>query len=136
MVDEGPSVLKNVAPFFFVRDVVAATEYYVKRLGFTQPEYWGDPPCFAMPHRDGFIIMLKQADDQTMIRSNNAEENPCGGPWDAYFWVDDAQPLFEKMKSMGANIAYDLRLQKEYDNWEFAVRDLDDNLLAFGSGAG
>ena len=49
--------LRHVAPLFYVRDVVAATEYYVRALGFAQPPYWGDPPAFAMPERDGVVIM-------------------------------------------------------------------------------
>lgn len=128
--------LQTVAPLFFVRDVIAATHYYVNALGFTQPELWGDPPCFAMPHRDGLIIMLKTADDPSMIRSNNPDPNTCAGPWDAYFWVNAARALYDQVKPRGADIAYEPRLQDEYNNWEFAVRDADGYLLAFGSDAG
>ena len=133
MNDQPTALLQTVAPLFFVRDVVAATEYYVRELGFTQPPYWGEPPCFAMPSRDGLTVMLKNAEDGDVIRSNNAEASPCGGPWDAYFWVDDARRLFDQVRITEANIAYDLRLQQEYNNWEFGVRDTDGYLLAFES---
>ncbi|MAE67026.1 MAG: bleomycin resistance protein [Phycisphaeraceae bacterium] len=136
MADKTSRELIGVAPLFFVRDVVAATDYYVQKLGFTQPELWGEPPCFAMPRRDGIIVMLKTADDPSMIRTNNPEPSPCGGPWDAYFWVRDARALFEQVESDGANVAYPPTLQSEYNNWEFAVRDVDGRLLAFGSDAG
>ena len=63
MVEKPIPTLQKVAPYFFVREVVEATEYYVNALGFTHPEYWGQPPCFTMPHRDGLIIMLSQTSD-------------------------------------------------------------------------
>ena len=131
-----PSRLHHVAPLFFVRDVVAATEYYVHALGFTQPPYWGDPPAFAMPERDGVVIMLKQAESGDPIRSNNRGRHPRGGPWDAYVWVDEARTLHAAVQAAGAQVAYGPLLQEEYGNWEFAVRDRDGYLIAFGSDAG
>ena len=128
--------LRHVAPLFYVRDVVAATEYYVRALGFAQPPYWGDPPAFAMPERDGVTIMLKQAQSGDRICSNNPEPDACGGPWDAYVWVDDARALHAEMVAAGAEVAYGPVLQREYGNWEFAVRDRDGYLIAFGSDAG
>ena len=128
--------LRHVAPLFYVRDVVAATEYYVRALGFAQPPYWGDPPAFAMPERDGVVIMLKQAQRGDPICSNNPERAACGGPWDAYVWVDDARALHAEMVAAGAEVAYGPVLQSEYGNWEFAVRDRDGYLIAFGSDAG
>ena len=128
--------LRHVAPLFFVRDVVAASEYYVRALGFTQPPYWGDPPAFAMPERDGVVIMLKRAERGDPIRSNNPESGAHGGPWDAYVWVDDARTLHAEVQAAGAQVAYGPLLQSEYGNWEFAVRDRDGYLLAFGSDAG
>ena len=128
--------LRHVAPLFYVRDVVAATEYYVRALGFAQPPYWGDPPAFAMPERDGVVIMLKQAQSGDPICSNNPERAACGGPWDAYVWVEDARALHAEMAAVGAQVAYGPSLQQEYGNWEFAVRDRDGYLIAFGSDAG
>ncbi len=128
--------LRHVAPLFYVRDMVAATEYYVRALGFAPPPYWGDPPAFAMPERDGVVIMLKQAQSGDPICSNNPDGAACGGPWDAYVWVDDARALHAEMVAAGAEVAYGPALQSEYGNWEFAVRDRDGYLIAFGSDAG
>lgn len=128
--------LRHVAPLFYVRDVVAATEYYVRALGFTQPPYWGDPPAFAMPARDGVTIMLKRARNGDPIRSNNPDPGARDGSWDAYVWVDDARALHVEMAAAGAAVEYGPSLQREYGNWEFAVRDRDGYLIAFGSDAG
>ena len=135
-MSQQPGRLRHVAPLFFVRDVVAATEYYVRALGFSQPPYWGDPPAFAMPTRDGVVFMLKRAERGDPIRSNNPGGHVRHGPWDAYVWVDDARALHAEMAAAGADVAYGPQLQDEYGNWEFAVRDRDGYLIAFGSDAG
>ena len=123
----------RVAPFFHVRDVRVAAEYYVSRLGFTLDRYWGEPPQFAMPSRNGTIVMLSQAQADGMVRSNNPDLGATEGPWDAYFWVDDTRAMFEECRHSGANIVYGPTFMDEYENWEFGVRDADSYLLAFGS---
>jgi hypothetical protein len=59
--------IRGLAPYFIVRDLVVSVEYYHTALGFAQPTLWGQPPVFAMPSREGFIIMLKQADSGMTI---------------------------------------------------------------------
>ena len=54
--------IQSSAPHFFVRDIHVSVRYYVDVLGFDEPDLWGKPPVFAMPSRDGFIVMLNQAD--------------------------------------------------------------------------
>jgi len=60
----------GVAPFFLVRDVVKAGEYYRDALGFSYPRFWGEPPGFCMPERDGVIMMLSQVKDASVVRPN------------------------------------------------------------------
>ncbi len=125
--------LLRIAPYFLVRDVVKAAEYYRDALGFSYPRFWGEPPTFCMPQRDGLIIMLSQTRDASIIRPNaNARRDES---WDAYVWVKDADALYAEVKPRGAIIAYAPVLQDEYGNREFGVRDLDGYLLAFGSDA-
>jgi uncharacterized glyoxalase superfamily protein PhnB len=128
-----PSKLLGIAPYFFVRDVVKAAEYYRDALGFSYPRFWGEPACFCMPKRDGVIVMLSQTADASIIRPNAAARSDDS--WDAYVWVADADALFAEVKPRGAIIAYEPTLQDEYGNCEFAVRDLDGYLIAFGSDA-
>ena len=116
-----------------IRDRVKAAEYYRDALGFSYPRFWGEPPCFCMPHRDGLIIMLSQTQDASIIRPNARARRDES--WDAYVWVKDADALYAEVKQRGALIAYEPALQEEYGNREFGVRDLDGYLLAFGSDA-
>ena len=62
--------LLAIAPYFLVRNVVNAAEYYRDALGFGYERFWGDPPCFCMPRRDGLIIMLSLTQDASIIRPN------------------------------------------------------------------
>jgi len=125
--------LFGIAPYFFVRDVVKAAEYYRDALGFSYPRFWGKPPVFCMPQRDGVIVMLSQVQDPAVIRPNATVQDD--EPWDAYVWVNDADALFAEVKPRGAIIAYEPMLKEGYGNREFAVRDLDGYLIAFGSDA-
>ncbi|OLC84592.1 MAG: hypothetical protein AUH66_00495 [Acidobacteria bacterium 13_1_40CM_4_57_6] len=125
--------LLGIAPYFLVRDVVKAAEYYRDALGFSYLQFWGVPPSFCMPRRDGLIIMLSQTQDASIIRPNAKARRDES--WDAYVWVKDADALYAEVKPRGAIIAYDPVLQEEYGNREFGVRDLDGYLLAFGSDA-
>ena len=115
------------APYFMVRDLGQALDYYCDVLGFARPRLWGEPPTFAMPQRDGFIVMLYQAENHTQLYSNGMQD----GLWDAYFWVSDAEALFAEFCARGAQVEYEPCVQ-HYEIKEFAVRDIDNHILAFG----
>ena len=118
----------GTAPYFVVADLKRSLAYYHEKLGFDEPEIWGDPPEFAMPSREGFIFMIRAASNGREIVVNRKQ----GGTWDAYIWIRDAQSLFEEFESRGAQIEYRPTIQKEYDMKEFAVRDPDGYVIAFG----
>jgi catechol 2,3-dioxygenase-like lactoylglutathione lyase family enzyme len=117
--------IQSSCPHFLVRDVVAAGQYYEDRLGFRIPEYWGDPPRFAMPHRDGFIVMLNQVEQ--------LEPYPNGehDVWDAYFWCAGVSDLYEELLAAGADVIHGPIDRDRYAMREFAVRDLDGYMLVF-----
>ena len=118
-------MLEAVAPLFYVSDVHNSATYYRNALGFSFEKIWGEPPCFCMVERDGLTIMLQQNDHPRRPNGSDRE-------WDAYFWVVDADRLFEEIKARGATIAYAPTFQAYYGNQEFAVTDPDGYLIAFG----
>jgi uncharacterized glyoxalase superfamily protein PhnB len=130
---ENATRLLGIAPYFLVRDVEAAAAYYRDVLGFTVRRFFGEPPSFCMPQRDGVVVMLSQAKDASIIRPNATARGDVS--WDAYVWVEDADALFAEVSGRGARIAYPVCLQEEYGNREFAVTDLDGYRIAFGSDA-
>ena len=113
------------APFFVVTDLHRSIDYYCDSLGFKRPKIWGD---FAMPSRDGFIFMLKQNSEKNDTVTNRDQN----GIWDAYVWVEDADVLFAEMQKNGADIHYEPCIQRDYVMKEFAVKDPDGHVIAFG----
>ncbi len=113
------------APVFFVSDLLRSVKFYVDVLGFGQPNLWGHPPAFAMPERDGYIVMLSRQDDHSLIQ-------PKATIWDAYFWVNNVESLYEEYKSKGAKFSQELIKKEGYGNLEFILEDPDGYTLAFG----
>jgi len=118
----------NTAPFFCVSDFLKSVKYYHEALGFDYPKLWGEPPCFAMLSRDGLVIMLSQTDKPIVPIQQQ------GGSWDVYIWINNADALFEEFKNNGATIEYEPRIRELYGMKEFAVKDPDGHVLAFGQG--
>ena len=116
------------APYFVVRNLRKSLDYYCGVLGFIRPELWGEPPTFAMPHRDGMTFMLYEGDAGTTPIPNLNK----GGYWDAYIWVRDLDALFDEFKAAGAAFEYETLVREEYGNKEFAVTDPDGYMIAFG----
>ena len=72
--------------------------------------------------------MLQQAG-----KSSDASDNrKRGGVWDAYVWINDADALYAEFRENGALIEYEPCIRRDYDMKEFAVRDPDGHVIAFG----
>ena len=118
----------GTAAYFVVSNLLQSVDYYHNKLGFDYPHLWDDPPTFAMPQRDGFIFMLKEAEADATIVPNRSQ----GGYWDAYIWIRDVDALFAEFEQNGAIIDYAPTIQHDYGMKEFAVRDPDGYVIAFG----
>ena len=122
-----PKIIAS-APVLLVRDVVASAEYFRDSVGFDQMRFWGDPPGFCITQRDGHSLMLAQvADAEQIVPFWKIRENTCN----AYFWVDDADGLYEEMKANGAKMDYGPCTQP-YEVREFGIQDLDGHDISFG----
>jgi len=123
----------NVAPFFLVDDVIATANFYRDKLGFRFDRFWGDPPGFCMVRRGGITIMLKQTESPGVMRPNNVAEDE--GHWDAYIWVDAADPLFAEFQAKGVTIARAI-CDQPYGCRDFDVLDCNGYRLCFGQDIG
>ncbi|MEQ9231961.1 MAG: hypothetical protein RIF46_14860, partial [Cyclobacteriaceae bacterium] len=93
--------------------------------GFRQPRLWGDPPGFAMPDREGMIVMLSRQDEESKII-------PKENIWDMYFWVRNVKELYEEFSLRGAKFTQELTYKDQYGNNEFIVQAPEGYTLAFG----
>lgn len=116
------------APILLVRDVRAAADYYRDKLGFQYERFFGDPPAVCMPRRDSHIVMLSQTSDARFVVPNYKAVEKM---WDIYFWVEDAEAMYQELRARGATMDYDLCVQP-YGAREFGVQDLDGYDIAFG----
>lgn len=116
------------APYFPVSDIATSSKHYETVLGFSCEYMAGSPPQFAMVSRDGFAIMLRRVSDPTKISPNERQ----GGTWDAFFWVNDVQSLYDELNANGADVVYGPIVQADYGMKEFAARDRDGYILGFG----
>ena len=111
-------------PHFFVSDIQRSVRFYVDVLGFREPRMWGDPPGFAKPDRDGFIVMLNQGDPE-YVKPNGL--NDC---WDAYFWCDGVVEFFESIKDR-CDVVHGPEERELYGMREIGIRDPDGYMLVF-----
>ena len=116
------------APVLLVADVVKAANYYRDQLGFSYDRFWGEPPCFCMVKRDGFILMLAQAPAGARLVPHWQVVDKM---WNVYFWCDDVEALHAEFVRRGARIDYGLGI-KPYGIKEFGIQDLDGHDIAFG----
>ncbi len=124
-----PARLLQTAPVILVRDIVASIAYWRDKVGFGCERTYGDPPSFAMPSRDGVVIMLAQTPTgvdpplpnwRVVDKTNNA-----------YIWVDDASALYKELQESGATIDYTI-YDTPWGTREFGIQDLDDHDVTFG----
>jgi len=122
--------LGAIAPFFIVRGIGAALDFYRDRLGFElvhaspQPE-----PFFAIVARGGARIFLKAvAPDVAPL------PNPARHPWarwDAFVSTPDPDALAAELAARG--VAFCEPLADSEDGLRgFAVADADGYVLFFG----
>ena len=112
------------APHFFVRDLSRAVRFYVDVLGFDEPELWGDPPEFAMPARDGFMVMLAQADPDWVTPYGRRN---C---WDAYFWIKGVDAFYQAIRDR-AEVVHGPEDRDLYGMREIGIKDPDGHFLVF-----
>lgn len=116
------------APVLLVKDVVASAEYFRDAVGFGHDRLWGDPADFCIAKRDGHFLMLAQVAGAKQIVPYWKIRDKM---WNAYFWVDDADRLYEELKANGAKLDYGPCTQP-YEVREFGIQDLDGHDIGFG----
>jgi catechol 2,3-dioxygenase-like lactoylglutathione lyase family enzyme len=105
-------------PILTVTDVLAAADFYTRKLGFTLAFTWGDPPTIAGVNLGGVQLFLEQG-----------TPNPTG--CSVYFVVGDAEELFEFQRAHGVDIVLSPE-DRPYGLRDYRVRDLNGYELSFG----
>jgi catechol 2,3-dioxygenase-like lactoylglutathione lyase family enzyme len=124
------TTLITAEPQLYVRDLVAACEFYSQKLGFAVAFIYGAPPFYAQVNRDGARLNLRHVDEAVVDPVRRDAERLLA----ASITVDDALPLFIEYQRVGIEIVQPLRTEP-WGARSFIVRDPEGNLLLF-SGRG
>lgn len=111
--------LNNASQCLLVHNVESSKEYYRDQLGFTIEGQFVE--------RDGVSFLLKEAESKDIIRPNHT----VNGFMDAYFWVDDADTVYEDLKARGAILESE-PVNQSYGMREFLVYDRDGYRFCIG----
>ncbi|AXY72459.1 hypothetical protein D3H65_00030 [Paraflavitalea soli] len=126
------TAITGIAPFFIVRDVPAALQFYRDQLGFdiTFQGPSEDDIFFGIVQRGAAMIMLKDIGVEPV--PNYTRDIKQGiARWDAYLHVPDPDALAEEFSQRG--IAFFTPLLNNDDGLRgFEVKDADGYLLYFG----
>jgi catechol 2,3-dioxygenase-like lactoylglutathione lyase family enzyme len=101
-----------------VSDVLAAADFYTKKLGFSVGFTWGDPPTMAGLNLGHVQIFL-----------NKGTPTPQG--CSVYFVIGDADELYEFQRANGVEIV-EAPQDRPYGLRDYTVRDLYGYCLNFG----
>lgn len=115
-----------------VSNLERSKEFYATVLGCEVTDWWAVRDEFAL----GFKLI--QA-----AHTENVQPNPAGQgqiiPWDTYAYVEthhELDDLYEELKGKGAEFVQEPDLQEaDWGSWkDFAIKDPDGYVIAFGSG--
>ncbi|MCR2822257.1 VOC family protein [Lederbergia panacisoli] len=114
---------------FLVKDIKRSAQFY-RDLGFYYEEIGIGDIKHIHVTRDQLTFILHEASSTEDVRPFSSLK---GGPqWDAFAYSDEVDVLFEEFKAKGAEIAYGLNQDPIWN--EFAIRDIDGYVVAFGGG--
>jgi uncharacterized glyoxalase superfamily protein PhnB len=120
------TTLVAAEPQLYVRDVVAASEFYARMLGFAVAFTYGEPPFYGQVFRDGARLNLRQVDEPVFDAARRDREQLLA----ASITLEDARPLFAEYQQAGVEFVQALQ-EEPWGARTFMVRDPDGNLLLF-----
>ena len=114
------------APILLVEDVSVSASWYRDKLGFYEVELYGSPVNFAIVRRDGHAVMFQQANPAVIIPNWKVAPKTSN----VFFWVDDANALYEEFVRRGATIDYEPYIAP-WGGLEFGINDSDGYDISF-----
>jgi catechol 2,3-dioxygenase-like lactoylglutathione lyase family enzyme len=101
-----------------VRDLAAAIDFYVSRLGFRHAFSWGEPATMAG---------VNLGDTQVFLEAGTPGPQGCS----LYFVVGNADELHDFHRANGVDVA-DPLADRPWGFRDYSIRDLDGYALTFG----
>lgn len=124
--------ISSIVPFFIVKNVPIALEFYRDRLGFDVTFQGPEPDdiFFGIVRRGGAMIMFKEV-GVAPVPNYTRDIKQGIARWDAYVQVSDPDALAAEFSSR--NIEFFVPLQDTGDGLRgFELQDADGYVLFFG----
>jgi catechol 2,3-dioxygenase-like lactoylglutathione lyase family enzyme len=121
----------GISPFFIVKDVAAAFEFYCDKLAF-EVMFQGEPDdlYFGIVKRGPAMIFLKDIGVEP-IANYTRDVGKGDARWDAYVYVPDPDALAAEFASR--NVEFSEPLKDTHDGLRgFELKDTDGYVLFFG----
>ena len=112
-------------PVLVVSDIHRAADFYVRVLGYQEPAFYGQPPRFAMMHRDEHDLMLELPRGDGRVQPHGAFD-----VWDLHLRVADLDAEKRAIEAAGWKCG-DVETT-EYDMREIIVFDPDGHRICLG----
>jgi len=112
-------------PLLLVSDLRRSMDFYLDVLGYREPATFGEPPGFAMMHRDGYDLMLQRC------RPEDVRPNGKAGAWDVHLRVADVQAERRAIEAAGGKLLSEPETT-EYGMIEIVVEDPDGHRVCLG----
>lgn len=117
-------------PQLFVSDVLAACDFYTRKLGFEVRFVHGEPPFYGQVVRDGARLNLRHVDDPVIDNELRKREDLLS----ATIILKNIQPLF--LEYQKNEVAFHQTPRSEpWGARTFIIADPDGNLICFSAEA-
>jgi uncharacterized glyoxalase superfamily protein PhnB len=126
-------ILTSVAAYLYVRDLIASTDFFTTRLGFTIDFVYGDPPFYGQVSRDSARLALRSMDESFFAEDIREREELLSASI-TLASADEIKQLFLTYTAAGTPFAQSLR-NEPWGATTFVVKDPDGNLILFAGPA-
>jgi catechol 2,3-dioxygenase-like lactoylglutathione lyase family enzyme len=127
------AVIATAEPQLFVADIMAACEFFTRKLGFAVGFTYGEPPYYAQVRRDGARINLRCV-ERPPIDVALLERQELLSATLVVATAHEIRALFLEFQAASVSFVQTLQ-RKPWGARDFIVRDPDGNLLLFAGPA-
>src|SRR6202035_3601534 len=117
----------------FVADIMAACEFFTRKLGFSIGFTYGEPPYYAQVRRDGARINLRCVERPPIDEAMRERQELLSATL-VVATAHEIKALFLEFQAAGTSFVQTLQ-SKPWGARDFIVRDPDGNLLLFAGPA-
>jgi predicted lactoylglutathione lyase len=126
-------ILTSVAAHLYVRDLIASTNFFTAKLGFSKDFVYGDPPFYGQVSRDNARLALRSIDEPFFDEDIRQREDLLSASI-TLASAAEIEQLFLAYQAAGVPIHQSLR-NEPWEAKTFVVKDPDGNLILFASPA-